>query len=36
MDRVDPPIVGDERTMLVGWLDYHRDTLGVKAAGLGP
>jgi hypothetical protein len=25
--RVDPPYVADERTMLEGWLDYHRDTL---------
>lgn len=25
---------GDERTMLVGWLDFHRQTLGLKCEGL--
>lgn len=33
-DRGDPPLVGDERAMLVGWLDWHRDTLAVKCQGL--
>ena len=33
-ERRDPPLVGDERTQLVAWLDFHRDTLRSKAAGL--
>ncbi|GAA2216665.1 DinB family protein [Micromonospora olivasterospora] len=32
--REDEPTVGDERTMLEGWLDYHRQTLLHKCAGL--
>jgi hypothetical protein len=32
--RTNEPYVGDERTMLEGWLDYHRDTLLTKCAGL--
>jgi hypothetical protein len=32
--RVDEPFTGDERAMLEGWLDYHRQTLLTKAAGL--
>ena len=28
------PFVGDERAMLEGWLDYHRQTLLKKCAGL--
>ncbi|MET0234329.1 MAG: DinB family protein [Kibdelosporangium sp.] len=32
--RVDPPLAADERTMLLGWLDYHRSTLLTKCAGL--
>ncbi|MGI8682732.1 MAG: DinB family protein [Mycobacteriales bacterium] len=32
--RIDPPYVADERTMLDGWLDYHRQTLLSKCAGL--
>jgi uncharacterized damage-inducible protein DinB len=32
--RVTEPYVGDERTMLDGWLDYHRQTLLLKCAGL--
>ncbi|OKI89382.1 DinB family protein [Micromonospora sp. CB01531] len=32
--RKNEPYVGDERTMLEGWLDYHRDTLLLKCAGL--
>ncbi|HUQ40097.1 MAG TPA: DinB family protein [Acidimicrobiales bacterium] len=35
-EREDPPVEGDERTMLVGWLDFHRDTLALKTAGLSP
>lgn len=33
-ERVDPPYVADERTMLDGWLDYHRSTLLRKCGGL--
>jgi uncharacterized damage-inducible protein DinB len=32
--RTDAPLVGDERTMLDGWLDHHRQTLLLKCAGL--
>jgi uncharacterized damage-inducible protein DinB len=32
--RVDPPGDGDEATQLHGFLDYHRDTLFMKTAGL--
>jgi hypothetical protein len=32
--RVDAPLAADERTMLLGWLDYHRATLLMKCAGL--
>ncbi len=31
--RIDPPYVADERTMLDGWLDYHRQTLLSSAPG---
>ncbi|MCB0894387.1 MAG: DUF664 domain-containing protein, partial [Nocardioidaceae bacterium] len=34
MDRADPPTQGDERTLLVAYLDYHRQTLRRKAGGL--
>lgn len=34
MSRGDPPLAGDERTMLVGWLDFHRETLAIKTEGL--
>lgn len=34
MSRAEPPVEGDERTMLVGWLDFHRDTLAMKMHGL--
>ena len=34
MDRIDPPYVGDERSQLEAWLDYHRATVHVKCAGL--
>jgi uncharacterized damage-inducible protein DinB len=33
-DRQEPPLVADERTMLDGWLDYHRATLLLKCEGL--
>ncbi|WIM95477.1 DinB family protein [Actinoplanes oblitus] len=32
--RVPEPQTGDERAMLRGWLDYHRQTLLLKCAGL--
>ena len=34
VDRTDPPPVADERAALEGWLDYHRQTLLRKCAGL--
>jgi hypothetical protein len=34
-ERTKVPYVADERTMLLGFLDYHRETLRMKAAGLG-
>ncbi|MGN9892894.1 DinB family protein [Micromonospora sp. L31] len=34
INRTNEPYVGDERTMLEGWLDYHRQTLLLKCAGL--
>ncbi len=36
VDRAEPPLVADERTSLEGWLDYYRQTLLVKCAGLTP
>jgi hypothetical protein len=33
-DRPGEPFVADERTMLEGWLDWHRGTLLHKCAGL--
>jgi uncharacterized damage-inducible protein DinB len=32
--RTEPPSVADERPALQGWLDYHRQTLLWKCAGL--
>ena len=32
--RDDPPLVAGERAMLDGWLDFHRQTLLWKCAGL--
>jgi hypothetical protein len=34
VDRLEPPTVADERTSLEAWLDYHRQTLLLKCAGL--
>ena len=34
MTRTDPPTHADERTLLLGFLDYHRETLRQKAGGL--
>jgi Protein of unknown function (DUF664) len=33
-ERNRPPLTGDERTLLTGFLDYHRATLHVTCAGL--
>jgi len=33
-ERVEPPYEADERTMLVSWLEYHRETLLMKCSGL--
>ncbi|GAA3222857.1 DinB family protein [Actinocorallia longicatena] len=32
--RIDPPLTGDERAVLTGFLDWQRDTLALKCAGL--
>ena len=32
--RTDPPLRADEATTLIAYLDYHRDTLRMKTAGL--
>jgi uncharacterized damage-inducible protein DinB len=32
--RAMPPLAGDERATLEGFLDFHRDTLAMKCAGL--
>jgi uncharacterized damage-inducible protein DinB len=34
IERTDPPLAADEASMLVAFLDYHRDTLRMKADGL--
>jgi hypothetical protein len=34
MTRIDPPEVADERSTLIGFLDYHRATLLMKCEGL--
>jgi len=34
VDRMQPPLAAQEREMLAAWLDFHRDTLAVKCAGL--
>jgi uncharacterized damage-inducible protein DinB len=34
VDRTDPVLVADEQTALEQWLDFHRDTLLWKCAGL--
>ncbi|MGD3107065.1 DinB family protein [Streptomyces sp. YGL11-2] len=35
-ERSGAPAAAGERDMLQGWLDFHRDTLLVKCAGLTP
>ena len=34
--RADPPAAGDERAVLTGFLDFQRQTLLLKCAGLSP
>jgi hypothetical protein len=34
VERVEAPLIADERTMLDTWLDYHRATLRMKCSGL--
>jgi len=34
VERVDPPYEGDERTLLIAWLEFHRATLAIKCDGL--
>ncbi|MDO0931384.1 DinB family protein [Streptomyces sp. DG2A-72] len=34
IERREPANTADERTMLEGWLDYHRETLAWKCEGL--
>ncbi|MFF1480416.1 DinB family protein [Streptomyces sp. NPDC058301] len=33
-ERQQPALDADELSMLVGWLEYHRETLALKCAGL--
>jgi hypothetical protein len=35
-DRVEPPRIADERTLLESWLDYYRASIVHKCAGLSP
>ncbi|HEY7597219.1 MAG TPA: DinB family protein [Actinophytocola sp.] len=34
IERIDPPLTGGERETLRAFLDFHRQTLAVKCAGL--
>ncbi|WP_345635039.1 DinB family protein [Rugosimonospora acidiphila] len=34
LERRPEPVIADERAMVQGWLDWHRDTLLHKCAGL--
>jgi hypothetical protein len=34
VDRVQPPLAVQEREMVAAGLDFHRDTLAIKCAGL--
>jgi hypothetical protein len=34
--RSEPPFIADERSMLEGWLEYHRTTLLLKCEGVSP
>jgi uncharacterized damage-inducible protein DinB len=33
-ERTEVPLVGTEQEILLGWLDFHRDTLRMKTEGL--
>lgn len=33
-ERPDPPMIADEREMLLGFLDFHRGTIAMKCDGL--
>lgn len=33
-ERTEPPLIGEERQMLRDFLDFHRETLAMKCAGL--
>ncbi|MBT2453429.1 DinB family protein [Streptomyces sp. ISL-86] len=35
MERIGPPLTGDERETLRAYLDFHRATLAMKCEGLG-
>jgi len=34
VERTEPPLAAQEQQMLAAWLDFHRDTLALKCAGL--
>ena len=34
IERADPPLAADEKSTLLGFLAFHRDTLRLKTAGL--
>jgi hypothetical protein len=34
VERIDPPYEGDERMLLLAWLEFHRATLAIKCEGL--
>jgi hypothetical protein len=34
MERTPQPAAGDERGLLLGWLDFHRDALAAKCEGM--
>ncbi len=34
LERAEPPLAAQEREMLNSWLEFHRDTLVLKCAGL--
>jgi len=34
LSREDVPLLGDERGLLLGWLDWHRETVHVKCEGI--
>jgi uncharacterized damage-inducible protein DinB len=36
IERPDPPTSGDEKSTLIGFLEFHRATLRLKCAGLSP